>query len=364
MWQPYPPPGGTVRAWHLVTRLTAVAALAAPILIAGLAEAAHASPSLVSVESKCGYAEITIDSDIQTTLTANFYGGGGTLIGRQVTLGTNVYRLMANSGTGGGVITIANGPGAGDQWHPFTYERPEGCLQANLSARIELACDDTAVITVINTGDVPAQDVSFSRPTGMPGQAEIVADGLTVPVGESRFVAEGVGGTASRRPSTVRWGDTSIWEREQYIESTDCASVPEVHITDTCTGVDVVTTPADATIGAAVFGRTTAERPAEAGRIELADGESVLVRSGDTLITAHRFTRASCEPTPAPSDPTPAPSTPATPPAGDPDVPTATTADTLAVTGLPTGAIIATGLALVALGMLIPVAVRRRTKDS
>ncbi len=322
---------------RLLSRLAAVAAVVIPSALAALAAPAFAIPT-VSVVSKCGYVEITINSDVETTADMNWYADGGTRDNVPIHVGVNVFTLTVNESTSG-LLTVNLGESGVHE--DLSYVKPEGCHQPILRFKYQMLCGAKALVTVNNIGDAPAGHFSIYRRDVRPSidVEEPIIDDVTVPVGTSYFLADKL--TDFMTAISPRRGTDLAQQTVQggtiYQEPDGCADAPKVAFAATCTGVNITTVPPDAQITTVVKGQSD-DRLGSDKTVAMSTGEALLVKSGDNVIDGFVYKKSSsC------------------------DTPPGTGGGTLPKTGSPAIRISMVGLGLVLIGAIL-IGVRRRVR--
>ena len=279
---------------RLLFRFAAVAAVVIPSAIAGLAASASATPT-ISVESKCGYVQITVDSDVESWADMNWYGDGGSRTGVPVHLGLNVITLVVNESTSG-IFSVSLGEDA--IFQDLTYVKPAGCHQPILRYKYQMLCGNKALVTVNNIGDAPATHFTLYRAdvrTPEPTREAIVSD-VTLPIGTSYLLADKLTDFKDV-VQAVRGTDTeqlTIQSGTFYNEPAGCAEAPKVTFDATCLGVHITTVPDDAQVSTVVKGQSgTGDRLGKARMVKMSSGEALLVKSGETVIDGFVYVKPS-----------------------------------------------------------------------
>jgi LPXTG-motif cell wall-anchored protein len=279
-----------------LTRFATRLALLVAALGFGLATPAQAQPNptppTVSIVTKCGYLEITIDSPTPNTASMTFLAGAGGVTDVPIKAGVNVFKLYA-ADLSSGYLVIG---GERAYWFGLDYREPEGCKVPKLSFAFTMACGGKALVTVTNTGEVPAEDIFiFRRQSFSPApfaKRELVAGGLTFPVGTSYVLVDKL---TDEYPYIMvnRDIDAGVYwasrpNDPRYQPPAGCAAAPKVTVAAACTGgVDITGGPANAALTTYVLGQPNdPERIGSARHVDLAKGEALLVKSGETVIDA------------------------------------------------------------------------------
>ncbi len=292
-------------------RLAGLLALATSAVTLGLASPAHAADPTVTTVTKCGYLEVTIVWDTNTTASVSFYADAGSEENIPVRAGTNVYRLYSRDGSSGLLEIEDPAPGEGTWKFSMDYREPAGCKLPQLAFRYEPVCGGKVLVTVTNTGEVPAEDMAFYRrhSTVHSMPRELAVGGLTFPIGTTHVLVDKLDGDLSALDVERNVQAGRYWAGRppmvRYVQPGGCTGAPTVSLAASCTGVDITTTPNDAPITTEVLGQAdTAPRAGTGRHLDMAAGEGLLVKSGGTVASAFAYQRpADCSPASASAGP-------------------------------------------------------------